>query len=446
MRRLVLILATLCVLRGEGRAEDGSLHLLGAAQLGFTDNLTSSSTDPEWDTYVGLRPGVLATYGTARTIHELMYTLDANLYARHSGLSTLFHTAGWRGFFITGPRSEVTTTVTGSYGDANLFPDVAISGGSITAQRSGLVQAASAEASANDSYMLTRDLRFGSGLSASYTRLDATGSGISTTEQVAGHVLLDKSFRYDALSINGTAQYLWLSQPIANAVGNFSDNQTNLRLSGMYRHDLDREWTTALEAGGVAVIPSNSNSKTALVAIGAAQLAYYPAWGTAGLSVRRDVAPNLLLAQNTVTDSAQVNAWLPLPWHKMAGAAPDWTVQGSVGVARVRLLDSVMGEAVSAFDDVLGDVALNWSLRRNALVTFRYQLVWQKADPSVLLPVEGFTRNTLLVQFTGRWPDRLAVTVPTRETLRVDRSNVTPVGEEVPGNGGGVTGGASGDR
>lgn len=447
MRRLALVVATLCVLRGEGRADDGSLHLVGAAQLGITDNLTSSSDNPEWDTYLGLRPGVLATYGTARAIQELTYSLDANLYARHSGLSTLFHTAGWRGFFLTGPRSEVTTAVEGSYGDANLFPDVSIAGGSITAQRSGLVQAASVQASADDSYMLTRSIRFASGLAAGYTRLDAEGNGVSTTSQVTGHMSFDKAFRFDALTITGAAQYLWLTRPIAGAMGDFSDNQAVLRALGMYRHDIGREWTAAAEVGGVAVIPTSGTSKTALVAVGSLQLGYYPAWGTANASIRRDVAPSLLLAQNTITDSVTVHAWLPLTWWVKDPTHPDWSIQGTIGYAKVRLLDSVMGEAVSGYGDVLGDIALGWSMQRNAQLTFRYQLVVQSADQAVPLPVTGFTRNTILVQFTGRWPDRLAVEVPVRDTLRVDRSNVTPVGEEQPAEGGvGATGGASGDR
>lgn len=459
MRRLVLVLATLCVVRSGARADDSSLHVLGLAQWGFTDNLLSGPRNPpagvpappvEWDTFLGIRPGVLATYGTPRAIHELTYTLDANLYVRHSELSTLFHRAAWRGFFLLGPRSEVITSVDASFGNSNLTPTAAASSGLVGAGRSGDVESLGGAAGEDYSYMIDRDLRLSQALTARYDRTSASGAGVSRGSEIGARLGLDKSFRFDALSGTIGASYLTLERPTLGTMI-ARDEMINARGSLMYRKDVSRYWTAIVDAGAVGVIPAGGMGKTQVLPVGGASLAYYPAWGTASIGVRRDVAPNLLIAENTLSDSAVANAWLPLSWGGKDPRDPEWSVQGTLGYARVRLIQTETGTTVQGFDDVLGDVALNWSMRKNAQFTFRYQVIWQSADTAAVmndaLPLFGFVRNTVLVQFTGRWPERLAVEVPVRQTLRVDRSNITPVGEEIPGqNGAGATGGGSSDR
>jgi hypothetical protein len=459
MRRLVLVLATLCVVRGGARADDSSLHILGLAQLGFTDNLLSGPRNPpagvaappvEWDTFLGLRPGVLATYGTPRAIHELTYTLDANLYVRHSELSTLFHRAQWRGFFLLGPRSELVTTVGGSFGDSNLAPATIASAGTVSVFQSGQVETLGGDAGENWSYMLDRDLRLTQDLTARYDRTNAgAAAGVQTGSELGARLGLDKSFRYDAVSATVGASYLTLSRPLGTGM-NQEDRLLNARGTIMGRRDLTKGWTGVVDVGAVGVIPTNGVGKTVVLPVGGGSLAYYPAWGSASLSVRRDVNPNLLIAQNTLSDSAVAAAWLPLPWGTQDASSPEWSIQGTVGASRTQLIDSNNGTVVQGFDDLLGDVALNWNVRKNAGFSFRYQVIWQSSDLSAMggaLPVFGFVRNTVLVQFFGRWPERLAVEVPVRQTLRVDRSNITPVGEEIPGAGGaGATGGGSGNR
>jgi hypothetical protein len=44
-----------------------------------------------------------------------------------------------------------------------------------------------------------------------------------------------------------------------------------------------------------------------------------------------------------------------------------------------------------------------------------------------------FDRNTVLMQVSGRWPGRPAVTLPDRRALRVDDANQEPTGGREPG-------------
>ena len=162
------------------------------------------------------------------------------------------------------------------------------------------------------------------------------------------------------------------------------------------------------------------------------QLTYFPDWGTATFQAHRSVLPNLFIAQNTLTDSASASCWLPLPWLRDNPAEPRLTIQATLAGARVQLIDTTQGAAVSGFSQVLGDVAVAWNLRQALGFSLRYQFIHQGADTTALNGLNGFNRSTVMLQFAGRWPERLAATVPIRQTLRVDRSNVTPIGDGAP--------------
>ena len=454
MRRLVLVLTTLCVVRGGARADDdSSLHITALAQAGWTDNLLSAPrTAPvgaerpppavEADIFLGIRPGVLATYGSARATHELSYSMDANVFLLHSSYSSLFHRLAWRGFFALSPRSEMITGASLSFGSSNLFPTWSPSAATVGVLRSSDVQTIGVDASEDYSYTLAPDLRLLQGLSARYGRVNAGGNGVSSGDEIGARLGIDKSFRHDALSFLANASFVQLHQP--TDAGTLNYDLVNARGAAMYRRDLTRDWTFAAEAGAVDVVPTDGRAPATLFAVGSAQLGYFPAWGTANLSVRRDVSPNLLIAQDTVSEGAALTGWLPLPWLRSTPADPQLTFQTTIGYSRIRLIDPTTGTTAQAFDDVLGDVAVNWNVRKNIGLTLRYQLIVQNAPAEEALgplPIYGFTRNTVLVQFFGRWPERLAVEVPVRNTLRVDRSNLTPIGDEIPtpeGNNGGT--------
>jgi hypothetical protein len=160
-----------------------------------------------------------------------------------------------------------------------------------------------------------------------------------------------------------------------------------------------------------------------------AQIGYYPNWGSAGLSVRRSVTPNLYIAANTISDTVVVNASLPLPWlPRDVDRQPRFVLAASAGYAFTSVIDPESGDHLSGFQAGLADVSLAYAIKPRVNVALRYQYQHQVADAgATVLDVRSFDRNTVLLTFSGRWPDRLAGEVPMRTTLRVDRSNVTPV-------------------
>jgi hypothetical protein len=444
MRRSVLVLAALVGSTRAARAEDWSLHLVATADAGWTDNLFSAPATPPAgsdapaktsDEFLDLQPGALLTFATPRTIHELSYQLDANLYLHHSEAWGLLQRARWRGFFITSPRGELTTSVSGSVGDTSTFSTAsAASTGQVTTQRSGALHVEAVDAAEGYTYAISPELRLTEGTVARFDQSDIETLGRTRSTELGETLGLDRSWRTDAIGLDVGASYLLLSRP--EGTTQVSDDQVNLRARLSWRRDLSRHWTSVVDGGGVVVVPTGGTGKTAVEPTIGGQLGYFPVWGTATIQVRRDVQPNLFIAQNTVTNSASASCWLPLPWLRENPTSPRLTVQATVGVAHVDLIDSTGGGTVSAFDDVLGDVAVAYSIRHALGVGLRYQLLYQNADPNLQTPVFDFTRNSVLVTFFGQWPEREAAKVPIRQSLRVDRSNLTPVGTESQGTGG----------
>jgi hypothetical protein len=263
--------------------------------------------------------------------------------------------------------------------------------------------------------------------------------GTTSASEVGARLVLSKSFRADALTASTSVSYLSLTRPLGDA-GPAGDDQITVHGTLGWNHDISREWTFAADGGAVAVIPQSGNGKSQLLPVASATIAYYPTWGSGRLVVSRAVAPNLLIAQNTLTETAVATGWLPLPWMREDPTNPTFSVATTAGVTRTRLIDNAAGDTLAAYDDLIGDVALNWSPRKSVNLAFRYQLIWQSTATDQIVgatTINGFVRNTVLIQFYGRWPERLAADVPIRQTLRVDRSNLAPVGGAGADNEGG---------
>lgn len=437
MHRTFVVLAwagALVVAARPAAAEDYSVHVVTNAQTGWTDNLYSTPYPEdrppdqpglparEPDFYTMLTPGVLFTYDAHRHIHELFYELDAAFYVEHPEAWSLAHRAGWRGNFLISPLTDLTTSAVVAGGTLNTFTTT-------TTAADGTVQplpsAESRFASFEGRGLLTREInRNWRMLQDSVVRGFSTSAGdddmrFSTTgAELGAGVSAERSWEVSAVALRAGTTYAALETV---------DQMTASALAS-WRRDLDDEWSSSIEGGVVTLVPLGEGQRAVIEPAVGAHLGYYPEWGSAGISARRSVAPNLVLGANAITDAVTVNAALPLPWLRDRMLQPRLTIGASGGYARTSVLDPDDGTVVTRYDNLLADAAISYRFGDQTLLSARYQYIQQDVDDNAIPNVFAYTRNTVLVTFTMRWPSRVAAEVPDRETLRVSRDQNNEVG------------------
>lgn len=442
-----VVLAGLWAHLPTARADEWSLHVLLSGQLAATDNVFQvPSNSPEGlpresDVLFQLRPGALLSYATPRTTHEFTADLDGLAYARHSEAWSISGRAGWKGFFAISPRTEMLTGV--GFGTGTLNTLVARSADPAAALApTGNSNFISADAGQQLSHQASREVRITEHAKAQavQTTDSSDRSNVSLEAAIGGG--FDRAWRFDAFGFDLTGSFVSFSRGDGS---NGDDRLENIRAAGQWRHDLSRRWTSIVDGGVVVVVPLSTSGKSVVVPIIGGQLAYAPQWGAAGVSVSRSVIPNLFIAQNTVADTVSASVNMPLPWLSAERARPKWSAVGAVGFVRTQLIDTDRGQLASSFDIFSADLALQYAVSEASGLALRYQFVRQTGNADSLTIIQGYARNTLLLSFTHRFPSRQAAKFPVRSSLRVDRSDITPMGEE-PGARGGPTPGPASER
>src|SRR5439155_15218668 len=118
-----------------------------------------------------------------------------------------------------------------------------------------------------------------------------------------------------------TWMHLLFIAPQGAIPGSRLDRQLNPRITAQWVHDYDKRWSSVLNAGLVYVNPygvdpydPTAKKLTDIYPIFGGTLAYVEQWGRVTVAARRAVAPNLLIAQNTVDDTVVAQLAMPLPW------------------------------------------------------------------------------------------------------------------------------------
>src|SRR5262249_7003371 len=123
----------------------------------------------------------------------------------------------------------------------------------------------------------------------------------------------EHNFDHDSVGVEGGGSYLRLERvaPIGAPIPSRFDQQLNPRGSVVWRHDITRVWSANADAGLVWVHPVGTNkfdpsdepTRSSFFPIFGGVVAYTQGWGRVVGSVRRSVAPNQYIAENTVDDS-----------------------------------------------------------------------------------------------------------------------------------------------
>lgn len=422
-------------------------HGTVAGDVAVTDNVFAEPTsgDQDVDLFFTVRPGVLFTYGHPRTIQELTAEIEVIEYVRHSDEPSLSFRFGWRGYYLTGPRSSMVTSVNAQNGilaaigarsaASETLPDL------IPVSKVHVYQG---DASQYLSYVATREITLTQSLfgRASYTD-DNLMDPTTVTSAEAGLALgLSRSFRNDSasLELGGSAVHLERIAPEGALMGSRRDRQLNPRLRGQWRHDFTKKISGSVDGGAVYVHPfgtdpHNPDAETSdgIFPIVGVQMSYAEVWGRASLQARRDVTPNLFIAQNTVNDSATASVVMPLPWlDDSRRRAPKLVGLGSLGVQRTQLIDSETGDLVGNFRSARVDLGVTYTPRPGFVYGARYELQFQTGDDEAVMAVEGYIRNTIFFTYSIQYPNRTGAEAPRRKNnaVRADRKDLVPLGAE----------------
>jgi len=430
-------------------ADRASYHATGSGDIAFTDNVFSEQRgSQDGDLFVQVRPGILISYGIPRMIHDLNLEAEVTQYALHGEEASLTGRGGWRAFFLTSPRSELLLQANAGTGvlsslTARTTPDQAPT---IELQPVGNPKFQAADASEYFSYVASRQLRLSERLfaRASKTDDDLMEPTVVTAAEAGGSVGIERRFQKSSISLDVGASVLRLERVAAAAapIPSRLDQQVNPRVRAAWRRDIDRKLSASIDGGLVYVIPFGTDPYNpsapprdrGLFPVVGGQLAYTDVYGVSMLSLRREVSPNLLIAQNTVSDVAMISAAMPIPWHEdNRRRAPKLVGLGSIAAMRTQLVDPVTSELQSSFGVARIDLGLQYLVRPGFSYTVRYELMVQSSNRDVMgEQIPGFFRNTFYFSFKYRWPEELAVQVPKRRgnAVRADRNDLSPLGAE----------------
>jgi len=429
------------------RADHASYHGTVVGSVATTDNVFAAPREmAEPDIYMQVRPGLLFAYDSPRAIQELVGEVEFLEYVAHSDKPSVTFHAGWQGFFLPGPRSQVTTTVNASTGQLNAMttrttPDMA----GINVVPPGEIDTRQGDASEYLSYQAGKDTRISETVFGRWTSTQDADPmvGVTTDAYEAGVTLAaEHTFGHDTVALDGGASYLWLRLLDPNGVqmGSRLDKQLNPRSSLSWRHDINRVWSFDASGGVVYVNPVGTDPynptdkrQANLFPTASATVAYSENWGLATLNVHRAVAPDLFIAENTLSEGVTATVAMPLPWLDEVPHArnPKLVGLGTIGVERSELIDSEKGGTLGTFNLAHVDVGVGWTPSPGQTYSVRYEFAYQTGDSTATMMIPSYWRNTLFFTFALRYPDRMAAQVPRRtQSLRSDRNDLAPMGAE----------------
>lgn len=426
---------------GSASADNAEFHALASGSVATTDNVNGSGTDPRGSIFTDVRPGMLFTFNDPRMIHELTTEVDLLYYFGRTQPNVTFR-GDWKAFFLTGPRSEISVGATGNRGQLNaLQASTPSDDNPLLVQPEGKVNTTNASATENGSYIATEFTRLSQRGFTRFTTTENTDPEIAVTTksfEAGGGIGLDHRLRFDNFSfeLGGSYVYLEKKDPFMKQMGDRLDKQLNPRAVVVWQHDFSKQWSTSVDAGVVYVHPTfnlTGDTKDAPFPIFGITGAYTDVWGRAQLVARRQVTPNLFIAQNTVSDSVNATFAMPLAFldRDSRRRAPRVVGLGSVGVDRTQLINPADAQLTGRFFVGRIDASVAWQPRTGQTLGLRSELTYQDGDTIGEMVVPSYHRFTFYFTFALRWPEDVQVRVPRRNnSVRADKSDLAPIGSE----------------
>jgi hypothetical protein len=424
-------------------ADDYDLHLVVNGTAAATDNVFSAPDEGmasrDADIIYTLTPGLVASYGTPRTTHELSFNVALNGYVDHSEAWGVQVFGDYRAATALSPRTDLALSAGLSRGTTNALVTQAVpSDGTAAPAQDGEVDQLSVRADQSLTHALSPEMSVRQGFGSSYTIVTDPADNEVATLQLGLSGGLDRSFQFSSAGVDFGVAFLDFDRGEVMSMSAEPDRRADGRIGARYRRDLSQRWSAGVDGGLAAVIPIDGETRFIPVPVASASVNYVPEWGTASLSIGRAVSANPFIGQQTVAETAVLSLNLPLPWLNRGRISdqPEWTASAALAAARSRIINTepAPGESDLTGELVNGllDVGVSYVPREEMTFALRFQHTRQKtleaiedADGMVSLPT--LSRSTMLFTFTYRYPGRIETRLSARPILRVDQE--TPLTE-----------------
>jgi hypothetical protein len=392
---------------GEARA-DVAIEWQGSAAgtIGVTSNvantpvpLTKNATEPEWDGYASVTPGIQFSFETPRTRQTLGAAVDYRLYFVHTEASAFSSSLGYSFNGDVSPEASLTFGLNFSETQASEFNLV----GSATTTPALLT-------TSSDAYLLTGTASqalsvqigpgtfFSQGLSFVAAENLPLVDGVidSTTESQtyigSGTLALHHELKNDVVGGDIGSDIGAFPPSISGTTSLDAHTDIVHRAELDWRHQYSLDWSTTL-TGGVVVAYETSNISPVVNPTGTATLDFANGKGSAALSYSHGVQPNLVLHQMTLADTATLRGALPI-------ASTGLDLSGSAAFLTSRTLESA-GLGAPTYG-IIVDAAVGYVRPRLPLrFELRYQMNRQFGLGDEADTTPDIRRTN--VQFTVTW-------------------------------------------
>jgi hypothetical protein len=359
-----------------------------------------------------LSPGLVLALSTPRSVHRLGYTFTYVLFLE--GPPTQNSTANrldYQGFVDVSPRTSLLL-------DANVMQ-------SRTDAATGLGQDASLVPGPTSYLAATADETLAIDLAAQWRAWEGASFLLQTplpagpnpqTTSLAARAGIEHAWRSEALGVEGRLN----DTIIRNSVlldGSPAGTQDELTDTGVvqWRQDLGRHFTDRVEAGVMRIDRLNTHTGFWAPAAAAA-ITYTNDQGALELSYAHTMTSNLLLGQYLLVDEVMLHGAIPVIRR------PEVVLTTTAGYQAGQLLneDTSLAAHVNTF---LVDVGVAYQVADPLSIGLRYQYIQRWSDVTLPPLPLSFTRNTVLLSATIKWPPDREMPRRYRAPQRVDRSD-----------------------
>jgi|GEM_PF-3437519 len=414
------------------------VSIQGRLRLGiaWTDNIlsvpltptavppTSVAVVPQSDGYLEVVPSLILTLAQPRVVQSLTYTLTGDVYFQHSEADSYLNHLEYNGFYTPSNRAEVTLTVSGSEGRLNAFspsqlsdlgPVLQLRPGSLTYGAAALREILLYELSQR--WRLNQSLGFNAFIPIDSGQLSTT---LAADQQLGADFVQRKNAFGFALRV-GYLAYLEL-RDITGTVLSPTRQQLLNSLIGRWRRDYGTQFATELAFGVVESNRAQGGGVTLWEPYALAAGRWFGERGLVELSYTHNVGPSALTAQTYVADQVFLRVNVLLVKRSPLVAS------GAVGYQYGRVADVEQGQDLGRNHLVTLDANLTWNPHPSVGVFARYTFFDQigfSGDPVVLPETR---KQIVMLGVIATYPATAAAKVPSRQSLRVDRSD----GETIP--------------